>query len=119
MAANKKPFRFFDLPRELRDRIYCECTSDVTGPTRWPSVKFYSYTDPNLRLLCQQFKEEYEEEVLKGTKGFVAAHPSRAYELLSVVAASTPARAGLLHKIRHVELRMSFALERGKRDTVR
>ncbi|KAI6865801.1 hypothetical protein KC343_g6152 [Hortaea werneckii] len=70
LSAVEQPFRFFDLPRELRNAIYpqfrsssratrafCRCSVRsaqfcLTGPYL-----------PNLRYLSKQFKKEYDEEI--------------------------------------------------------
>ncbi|KAK5123810.1 hypothetical protein LTR85_002446 [Meristemomyces frigidus] len=59
------PFRFFDLPRELRNEIYSELACDLLPPTRThPYVTLEHYPSSDLRLINKQFTKEYEDEVL-------------------------------------------------------
>ncbi|KAK4544736.1 hypothetical protein LTR36_003985 [Oleoguttula mirabilis] len=59
------PFRFFNLARELRNKIYGELTCDLLSKwQRHPYVELRHYASSNLRLMSKQFKGEYENEVL-------------------------------------------------------
>jgi hypothetical protein len=58
-GASSKVFPFFDLPRELRNKIYREMATDITQG----QVALRNFVNPKLRLLNNQFKKEYEEEV--------------------------------------------------------
>lgn len=73
--TEQETFRFFDLPRELRNTIYSYCGRDV-GVAKYAVTpiddceQFWqasSFPVAGARLLNRQFKQEYEEEVLRFT----------------------------------------------------
>ncbi|KAK5111388.1 hypothetical protein LTR85_012162 [Meristemomyces frigidus] len=70
----EKTFRFFDLPRELRNLVYQELTA--SRRRRWKNNKVHEYEGhnfvgltafclPESRLVSRQFKSEYDEEVFQ------------------------------------------------------
>ncbi|KAF2770640.1 hypothetical protein EJ03DRAFT_373513 [Teratosphaeria nubilosa] len=72
-APHDKPFRFFDLPRELRDKIYAlskcllfNCTPhkghDYSPPACFSCPEFCAF---RLVLVSRASKQEYEEEVYR------------------------------------------------------
>ena len=68
-----KHFRLLDLPRELRDQIYRSmmdgihqtCPRGVIRLYLNPCLMFTHHFDPNVRLVCQQVKDEFEEEFVR------------------------------------------------------
>ncbi|KAI6878924.1 hypothetical protein KC360_g8293 [Hortaea werneckii] len=63
----EKPFRFFDLPRELRNAIY-PLFGDSRGAFCRRSLRYFEFHLtgpylPKLRRLSKQFKREYDEEI--------------------------------------------------------
>jgi len=72
-APHRRIFRFFHLPRELRNAIYASCTQrrEYTIPSfNWAGgastiVVVNRVTIPDLRLVCRRFLQEYEEEVIR------------------------------------------------------
>ncbi|KAI7344304.1 hypothetical protein KC320_g8905 [Hortaea werneckii] len=62
-----KPLGFFDLPRELRNIVYRECgyyTLREGSPTlNLVEVELTKHCSPDLRLVCREFKAEFEEEM--------------------------------------------------------
>ncbi|KAK6392255.1 hypothetical protein LTR65_003711 [Meristemomyces frigidus] len=69
----ERPFRFFDLARELRNKIYSKVTQDfeLTCHSLWGyypdhiEVIAKAFCSPNPRLVNHDFETEYEEEVLR------------------------------------------------------
>lgn len=70
---NPDVFPFFKLPRELRNKIYAEATTNIWMPLELSSFR-RDHTDidsalfeyalcPHLRQVCRQFTREYEEEM--------------------------------------------------------
>jgi len=65
---DKPFFDFFGLPRELRNNIYSELIKGMLPKPRtrqWPCIELPMYLHSNLRLVNRQFKQEYEQEVLR------------------------------------------------------
>lgn len=63
----ERPFRFFDLPRELRNAIY-PLFGDSRGAFCRRSLRYFEFYLtgpylPKLRRLSKQFKREYDEEI--------------------------------------------------------
>lgn len=66
--ADDTLFPFFALSRELRDAVYRDLTIDKLGPeTPARFLEFHSFLIVRLRLICRQFKEEYEAEVFRSS----------------------------------------------------
>ncbi|KAI7378145.1 hypothetical protein KC336_g19437 [Hortaea werneckii] len=66
-SDDHKSFPFFDLPPELRNRIYSFSVKD-TGPFDCYGIyilKLLQYFQPSLQRVSKQFRHEYEKEVLK------------------------------------------------------
>ncbi|KAK5174948.1 uncharacterized protein LTR77_000084 [Saxophila tyrrhenica] len=60
-----KPFRFLDLPRELREVVLAEAKCDVKfRPLHCLKVKAF-VVDPNLRLVSRQVKDEVDSIISK------------------------------------------------------
>lgn len=106
------PFRFSDLARELRDSVYSnllegaisvekKAAPDDEGCTR--EFKVLSFRLPNLRLVCRQFKEEYEKVVFTRAEAILGKSIHRPEDIRSVV----PSRlASLLPLLQHVVIRV-------------
>lgn len=67
LSAVEKPFRFSDLPRELRNAIYplFRGSNEPFGRQSFPHWQFHltGPYSPVLRRLSKQFKTEYDEEI--------------------------------------------------------
>jgi hypothetical protein len=76
-GSDHMPFRFFDLSREMRNRIYALFTMDwsIFRPSLPPhpgdpqrrilEIEAEDFGVPALRLVGRQFKNEYEDEILR------------------------------------------------------
>ncbi|KAI7331402.1 hypothetical protein KC315_g5144 [Hortaea werneckii] len=67
LSAVEKPFRFFDLPRELRNAIY-PLFGESRGAFGRRSLRYFEFFLtgpylPKLRRLSKKFKREYDEEI--------------------------------------------------------
>lgn len=103
-----KPFRFFDLPRELRNKVYCDVKTNpqslrVGSST---SVEVFNYVPGNLRTVNHQIKAESEEEILRLTEFNISLNATTTGELSVAVSKSAPGRARLIDKIQKVKLRV-------------
>ncbi|CZT17734.1 uncharacterized protein RCC_03571 [Ramularia collo-cygni] len=64
----KRPFRFFDFPRELRDLVYCQLTRDVRVPLLRKvfhgnvKVQIANFPSLQLQLVSRRFRDEYTQE---------------------------------------------------------
>ncbi|KAH9845424.1 hypothetical protein Tdes44962_MAKER06630 [Teratosphaeria destructans] len=82
-APRDKPFRFLDLPRELRDKIYALVKCPLVGFTcsknddylYIPWLRCPAFCASPLLLISRAFKQEYEEEVYR-TAVFTITIPS-------------------------------------------
>jgi len=67
-TTHSKPFGFFDLLRELRNKVYTNLTNDVpqyhTGISAAISVALENGPAIKMLQVCRQFRKEYAEEVL-------------------------------------------------------
>jgi hypothetical protein len=69
-STTKQAFRFFDLPRELRNRVYSllavpkaryQATTDAQ--VAWVlKLTAFNFCSPGLLLISRQFKEKYKNE---------------------------------------------------------
>ena len=85
-AIEERMFRFFDLPRELRDMIYADLTYDISRRVKQLEVRIRSCPFLSLQLLNHQFREEYEDKVF----GFLAVEFSHLVRLEPVDIAHLP-----------------------------
>jgi len=107
-GTDEKPFRFFNLPRELRNKIYCESVRSIQIPPEQreePRLEISSFPISGLGMICRQFKREYEEEILRYTTAVCYTYPQDAELLLDVIHDFAANCAGHLQKIKRVELR--------------
>ncbi|KAK5727089.1 hypothetical protein LTR15_002981 [Elasticomyces elasticus] len=67
------PFRFFDLPQQVRDKVLAHCTQSATLKfgdcfSRYWSFRMSSFYIANLRLVSRRFQQEYEQEAARFSK---------------------------------------------------
>lgn len=111
--AVSTPFRFFDLPRELRNTIYSQLTCDM--PPRLchsPSLGISNCVVPGYRLISRRFLLEYEEEVTRSSTLIVAARFATLRRIPLLLMALLITYPGLLSPVRTVTLRVDASLER-------
>ncbi|KAK5136702.1 hypothetical protein LTR08_002355 [Meristemomyces frigidus] len=90
--AKEKPFRFFDLARELRDQIYGELICDLPARrSKYHSgLEVTNYGSSALRLVSRQFKQETKDEVLRSaqlctyTKGSIFVQAAIVHDCIAV-----------------------------------
>jgi hypothetical protein len=78
-SQDEQPFRFFDLPRELRNNIYRLLAvprvrfqpGENSRLSRAIKVKAINFCSPTLWLVSRQFKDEYEDECLAASEIYI------------------------------------------------
>lgn len=101
-----KPFRFFDLPRELRNKIYGELTYDRYTDFKKkfkPTFEIKAFPLPNPRLENRKFHLEYDDEVLRSSVFIINAIPSAVPRISSTIEARAPGAVRMLKFVRHVK----------------
>ncbi|KAK3636818.1 hypothetical protein LTR56_013929 [Elasticomyces elasticus] len=73
------PFRFFDLPQQVRDKVLAHCTQSATLKfcdcfSRYWSFRMSSFYIANLRLVSRRFQQEYEQEAARTSEVTVYVH---------------------------------------------
>ncbi|KAK5108867.1 hypothetical protein LTR62_007757 [Meristemomyces frigidus] len=104
-TINTTPFRFFDLPRELRDQIY---TESLVYKRKYLSqhgarLRGRQVAHPNILLISKQFKTEYLERAEEHTTLVIVDRPEFHGEKITLPREISYAR--------HVELHLAIACD--------
>ena len=89
-------FPSFDLPRELRDRVYGYATHEIILNRRC-GIWVRDYARPSCRLVSRQFRLEYEQQIKRGMCLCIGVNPQHDPDL-STSRICTDQGAGSLYR---------------------
>jgi len=102
-------FRFFDLPRELRNYIYrhlyvpCKTTPGSQHGVSGQTIRLKHFCLPALLTVDRRFRREYEEETFRFAEATIIACDVRDLDISGFLQSQLP---GQFQKLQHVTMRV-------------
>lgn len=104
--ASETPFRFFDLPRELRNVVYAQLTLERRSTGGWggyDGVFTTNFCMGEMVGVNRQFKSEYEEEVLRFAQVELEVDREDGHDSCNMLKSELPT---YIDKLQHVTIRV-------------
>ena len=115
-AVDDRPFRFFDLPRELRNAVYRYAINQDTLPYDFhgaqPAALLSGECYAPALLVCRQFKNEYEEETYRYTRLTISSSDAGCLLLEEMRDASSVTSSMRLIQHLTLRVRMYYRIEK-------